>query len=87
MPASRGSSSSNMIRISIRASVLPRQKCGLPLPKVTWSLSGRVTSKSYGLPKTSSSRLPEANHMTTLSPSLICLPPSSTSRVAVRRKW
>ena len=51
------------------------------------SLSARVMSKSYGLPKTSSSRLPEAYHMTTLSPSLTCLPPSSTSRVAVRRKW
>ena len=25
--------------------------------------------------------------MTTLSPSLICLPPISRSRVAVRRKW
>jgi hypothetical protein len=32
--ASRGSSSVNMSRISIRASALPRQTCGLPLPKV-----------------------------------------------------
>jgi len=32
--ASRGSSSVNMSRISIRASALPRHMCGLPLPKV-----------------------------------------------------
>jgi hypothetical protein len=32
--ASRGISSVNMSRISIRASALPRHTCGLPLPKV-----------------------------------------------------
>ena len=42
----RGSSVSNMSRISIRARALPRQKCGPPLPNVTWSLGVRVTSKS-----------------------------------------
>lgn len=46
MSARRGISSSNMMRISVRASRLPRHRCGLPLPKVTWSLSARATSKS-----------------------------------------
>lgn len=85
--ARRGSRVSNISRISSRARLLPRQKCGLPLPKVTWSLGYLVTSKSYGESNTSGSRLPAANHMTTLSPARTVLPCSSTSRVAVRRKW
>src|SRR5512146_3484696 len=71
---SRGSSVSNISRISSRARLLPRQKCGLPLPKVTWSFGYLVTSNAYGEANTSGSLLPAANHMTTLSPSRIVLP-------------
>ena len=46
-----------------------------------------VDDESYGFSITSSSRLPETYHMTTLSPLLICWPRSSASAVAVRRMW
>ena len=49
--------------------------------------ASRSMSKRCGSSKTSSSRLAEMYQSTTLSPSWICLPPSSMSAVAVRRKY
>ena len=76
-----------MIRISRRARFAPRQMCGALAEGHVVVRASRSRSSAYGSANTASSRLPEANHMTTLSPSLIFWPCSSTSRVAVRRKW
>src|SRR5204863_8726518 len=54
MPGARCSSSSNMIRISKRARLAPRQKWGPPAPNVMCSLGDRATSKTSGLSNTSS---------------------------------
>ncbi len=55
----RVNSSRNMIVISRRARLAPRQKCGPGPPKPTCSLGERRRSKRKGSSKTSSSRLPE----------------------------
>ena len=77
--------SSQMIRNCISASRMPTQRW-MPNPNDRW-LRGRARSmmKSSAFSITSSSRLPETYHITTLSPFLICLPPSSVSLSAVRR--
>ncbi len=47
----------------------------------------RATSNTYGSVNTSSSRLADWNHITTLSPALTSWPPMTQSFTAVRRKW
>ena len=51
-----------------------------------WSLGLRARSKRHGRGNPSSSWLAEQNHITTLSPAAMSLPPNVTGRVAVRRK-
>src|SRR5439155_72776 len=86
MSGSRCRSSSNITRISRRARFAPRQKCGPPAPKPTWSFGVRVTSKRYASLQNASSRFAELYQRTTLSPGWIRCAPISTSRVAVGRK-
>ncbi len=57
----RRSSSSNITRISRRASDAPRQKC-VPKPNATWWLCSRATSNVSGSSKTRSSRFADAVH-------------------------
>ncbi len=59
-PSKRVRICSNMIRASSRARLAPRQKCGPPAPKATWSLGSRVRSRPSGSTKARSSRLAEA---------------------------
>src|SRR5437773_428271 len=86
MSGRRRSSSSNMIWISRRARLAPRQKW-CPMPKARCSFGVRPTSKRSACGKTSSSRLAEPYQTVSLSPSRIGWPRSSASRVAVRRKY
>ena len=60
-----------MTRISMRARLAPRQKCGPPPPNAMCGLGSRPTSKVSGSSKTLSSRLAEAWKKTTLSPAAI----------------
>ena len=59
-PSKRVRICSNMIRASSRARLAPRQKCGPPAPKATWSLGSRVRSSASGSANARSSRLAEA---------------------------
>src|SRR5437763_1597199 len=70
----RAVNSSKSTRISIRARLAPRQKCGPPPPKAMCSFGERRMSKANGSTKCSSSRLADEYQRETLSPSLICWP-------------
>ena len=48
MSGMRSSRCSNITRISMRARLAPRQKCGPPAPKAMWGLGLRVMSKVCG---------------------------------------
>src|SRR5581483_6659326 len=84
--STRSSRALNTRRISMRARAAPRQKC-TPWPNVTCGLGVRVMSNRNGSANTASSRFADAHHNVTLSPAPIVLPPTSTSRVAVRRLY
>src|SRR5438876_4637388 len=81
---SRGSSSSNITRISRRASAAPRQKW-VPKPNATCGLGSRPTSKRSGASNTASSRFADGYMNRSSSPAFTGVPATSVSRVAVRR--
>ena len=82
----RANNSSSTTRISSRARFAPRQWC-MPWPNPRCGLGSRATSKRKGSANTVSSRFADASQNTTLSPGAIMRPPSSISRVAVRRLY